>query len=125
MLLHLIQAQKPQNIINISFIKCRFRNLSLFYPIFFMVALSKLRCGKVEKAEKLEGQYCENNIQNSEEHIIPTRIMRSIIKSQTTGVFPKVCLFCNQARKRVKGKEQVLSSAESKNFEQNIRNYIE
>ena len=89
------------------------------------VALSKLRCGKVEKAEKLEGQYCENNIQNSEEHIIPTRIIRSIIKSQTTGVFPKVCLFCNQAKKRSKGKEQVLSSAESKNFEQNIRNYIE
>ena len=55
--------------------------------------------------------------------------MRSTIKSpkpsQSTWVFPKVCLFCNQARRRIKGKEQELSSAESKNFEQNIRKYIE
>ena len=55
--------------------------------------------------------------------------MRSVIKSpkpsQSTVVYPKVCLFGNQARKRIKGKEQELSSAESKNFEQNIRKYIE
>ena len=55
--------------------------------------------------------------------------MRSVIKSaepsQSTGVFPKVCLFCNQARKRIKGKEQELPSGESKNFDQNIRKYIE
>ena len=55
--------------------------------------------------------------------------MRSVIKSpepsQSTGVFPKVCLFCNQARKRIKGKEQELPSGESKNFDQSIRKYIE
>ena len=55
--------------------------------------------------------------------------MRSVIKSpkpsQSTVVYPKVRLFGNQARKRIKGKEQELSSAESKNFEQNIRKYIE
>ena len=82
----------------------------------------------MEEAEKLEGQSCESNVQNSEQ-IVPTRIMRSTIKSpnlsQSTGVFPKVCLFCNEARKRTKVKEQELSSAESKNFEQNIRKHIE
>ena len=89
------------------------------------VAHLKVQCGKMEK---LEGQSCINIIQNSEDHIAPTRIMRSTIKSpnpsQSTGVFPKICLFCNQARKRIKWKEQELSKAESKKFEQNIRNYI-
>ena len=33
-------------------------------------------------------------------------------------------IFCNEARKSIKGKEQGLSSAESNNFEQNIRKYI-
>ena len=91
------------------------------------MALSKVQRGKMEEAEKLEGQSCGSNVQNSDEHIVPTQIMRSIIKSpkrsQSAGVFPKVCLFCNQARKRIKGKEQELSSAESNNFEQNIRKY--
>ena len=89
------------------------------------MALSKVQRGKIEEAVKLEGQSCGSNVQNSDEHIIPTQIMRSIIKSpkpsQSTGVFPKVCLFCNQARKRIKQKKQELSSAESKKFEQNIR----
>ena len=81
------------------------------------------------KSRKLEGQTCENNVQNSEEHTILTRIMRSTIQSpktsQSTAVFPKVCLFFNEARKRIKDKEQELSSAESKNFEQNTRKYFE
>ena len=47
-------------------------------------------------------------------------MLRSTIK-----VFTKVCLFCNQARKRIKDKEQGLSNFESKNFNQNIRKYIE
>ena len=93
------------------------------------MAFSKVQRGKMEEAEKLEGQSCGSNLQNSDEHIVPTQIMKSVIKypkpSQSTGVFPKVCLFCNQARKRIKGKKQELSSAESKNSEQNIRKYIE
>ena len=56
-------------------------------------------------------------------------MLRSTIEfpkpSQTTEVFTKVCLFCNQARKRIKDKEQGLSNFESKNFNQNIRKYIE
>ena len=79
-------------------------------------ALSKLQCGKMEEVEKLAGQSCGSNVQNSDEHIFSTLIMRSVIKSlkpaQSTGIFPKVCLFCNEARKRIKGKEQELSSAE-------------
>ena len=55
--------------------------------------------------------------------------MRSVIKSpkqsQSTRVFPTVCLFCNQARKHIKGKKQELYIAESNNFEQNTRKYIE
>ena len=93
------------------------------------MSLSEVQRGKMEEAEKLEGQSCGSNVQDSDQHIVPTRIMRSVIKSpepsQSTGVFPKVCLFCNQARKRIKGKDQELSSGESKNFDQNIRKYIE
>ena len=93
------------------------------------MSLSEVQRGKMEEAEKLEGQSCGSNVQDSDEHIVPTRIMRSVTKSpepsQSTGVFPKVCLFCNQARKRIKGKDQELSSGESKNFDQNIRKYIE
>ena len=93
------------------------------------VVPSKVQRGKTEKAKKLEEQSCENNVQNSEEDIVPTRIMKSTIRSskpaQSTVVFSKVCLVCNQASKRIKGKEQEMSSAESKNLQQNIRKYIE
>ena len=69
------------------------------------VALSKVQRGKMEEAEKLEGQSCGSNVQNSDEHIVPKWIVRSTIKSpkpsQSTGVFPKVYLLCNQSRKRV------------------------
>ena len=64
-----------------------------------LVTLSKSQRGKMEETEKLEGQSCESNVQNWDEHIVPTRIMRLTIKppipSQTTGAFPKVYLFCN------------------------------
>ena len=75
----------------------------------------------MEKAERLEGQPCEINVQNSEEHIVSTQFWSSTIKSpkpsQSTGIFLKVSLFFNQARKYIKEKEQELPSAESKNFE--------
>ena len=48
------------------------------------VSLSKVQREKMEEAEKLEGQSCESNVQNSEEHTVPTRIMKSTIK------FPKL-----------------------------------
>lgn len=92
------------------------------------VVPSKVQRGKIEKAKKLKEQSCENNVQNSEEDIVPTRIMKSTIKSskpaQSTVVFSKVFLVCNQASKRIKGKEQEMPSAESKNLQQNIRKYI-
>ena len=63
------------------------------------MTLSKSQRGKMEETEKLEGQFCESNVQNKDEHIVPTRIMRLTIKppiaSQTTGAFSKVYLFCN------------------------------
>ena len=34
------------------------------------MALSKVQCGKMEEAEKLEGQSCRSNVQNSDEHIV-------------------------------------------------------
>ena len=40
-----------------------------------------------------------------------------------SGVFRAVCLFCQQARKRVKGTEQKLVNVETKDFEENIRKY--
>ena len=73
------------------------------------IALLKVQRGKMEEAKKLEGQSCKNNIQNSE-RIVPTRVMRPTVKfpkqSQSTGVFPKICLFCNLAKTRIKGKDK-------------------
>ena len=43
--------------------------------------------------------------------------------SSTTGIFPKVCLFCNKERKKIKGKEQKLTDVETAIFEANIRKY--
>ena len=81
------------------------------------MALSKVQCGKIKKEGRLEAQSCEINIQNLEEHINPARFWRSTIKSsklsQSTGAFLKVSLFCNEAKKCIKEKEQELSSDES------------
>ena len=38
-------------------------------------------------------------------------------------MFPKVCLFCNKERKKIKGKEQKLTDVETAIFEANIRKY--
>ena len=37
------------------------------------------------------------------------------------GVLPKVCIFCNKARKKVRGKEQPLSSCEYDSVQRNIK----
>ena len=43
--------------------------------------------------------------------------------SSRTGIFPKVCLFCNKERNQIKGKEQKLTNIETAIFEENIRKY--
>ena len=45
------------------------------------VGVSKLQSGTMEKSEKLEGKSCENNVQNSEEHIVLTQTLRSVVRS--------------------------------------------
>ena len=45
----------------------------------------------------------ENNNHICNQHDQPTRITRSNLTSRT-GVFPKVCLFCNKERKKSKRK---------------------
>ena len=72
------------------------------------MALSKVQREKMEEAENLEGQSCENNRRNSGQHIVLTKIMRSTIKSlkpsQSTGVFPKVSFFVIKLENVLKGK---------------------
>ena len=36
------------------------------------VGIAKVQRGTIEKSEKLEGKSCENNVRNSEEHIVST-----------------------------------------------------
>jgi len=53
---------------------------------------------------------------------------RKFLRSQSTqlevsssGVLPKVCIFCNKARKKVRGKEQPLTSCEYDSAEKNTK----
>ena len=45
------------------------------------VGIAKVQRGTIEKSEKLEGKSCENNVRNSEEHIVSTQILRSTVRS--------------------------------------------
>ena len=69
----------------------------------------------------------EDNNDMCNQHDQPTRITRSNLTSPATtsrtGIFPKVCLFCNKEHKKVKGKGQKLSNVETVIFEENIRKY--
>ena len=72
--------------------------------------LSKVQRGKMEEAEKIEGQSCENNRRNSGEHIVLTQMLRSTIKSpkpsESTGIFPKACFFLMKLENVLKGKSR-------------------
>ena len=68
------------------------------------------------------------NIQAEEiEEISTDRTTRSQIlspkPSKTSGVFASACLFCGKERKKIQGKEQKLTKAETKTFEANIKKY--
>ena len=39
------------------------------------------------------------------------------------GIFPKICLFCSSARKKVKGKEQKLINVETSKFQEKVTQY--
>ena len=69
----------------------------------------------------------ENNNDICNRHDQATRITPSNLTfpaiSSRTGIFPKVCLFCNKERKKIKEKEQILTNVETVIFEENIRKY--
>ena len=69
----------------------------------------------------------ENNNEICNQHDHSTRITRSNLTSPATssrtGIFPKLCLFCNKELKKIKGKEQKLTIVETAIFEENIRKY--
>jgi len=44
---------------------------------------------------------------------------------ESSGVLPKVCIFCNKARKKVRGKEQPLTSCEYDAVEKNIKEAVQ
>ena len=60
---------------------------------------------------------------------VTPRITRKDVKSNpsvsNTGIFPLACLFCNQKRKKVQGTEQRLIKVETKDFEQQVRHYVD
>ena len=39
------------------------------------------------------------------------------------GIFPKICLFCSSARKKVKGKEQKLINVETSKLQEKVTQY--
>ena len=67
----------------------------------------KSRYGKFTALSKTQ---IENNNYICNQHDQPTGITRSNLTSPAissrTGIFPKVCLFCNKERKKIKGKCQ-------------------
>ena len=69
----------------------------------------------------------ENNNEICNQHDHSTRITRSNLTSPATssrtGIFPKLCLFCNKELKKIKGKEQKLTDVETTIFEANIKKY--
>ena len=69
----------------------------------------------------------ENNEDGRTEDVSTDRITRSQIvspkASKTSGVFASACLFCGKERKKIQGKEQKLTKAETKCFETNIKKY--
>lgn len=92
-------------------------------------ALSKAQRLKKEAAEKLlSTEVAPNQTVSSSSEMNSTRRTRSEITSPRpslrTGIVPNVCLFCDQTRKKVKGMEQKLVSALTKDFEKNIRGFI-
>ena len=55
-------------------------------------------------------------------------IKRSYKKSpklSKAGIFPNVCLFCNNGRKRIKNVEKKLVNIKTQAFEKSIKNYVQ
>ena len=55
-------------------------------------------------------------------------IKRSYKKSpklSKPGIFPNVCLFCNNGRKRIKNVAQKLVNIKTQAFEKSIKNYVQ
>ena len=81
-----------------------------------------MRCYR--KSNALSKTKRENNNDICNQHDQPTWITRSNLTSPSTssrpGTFPKVCLFCNKERQKIKGNEQKLSRVETAIFEKKI-----
>ena len=73
-----------------------------------------------QQPEKI-GERWGNDSQNK------TVLTRSGITSpkshSNSGIFPKICLFCSSARKKVKGKEQKLINVETSEFQERVTQY--
>ena len=74
----------------------------------------------LSKTQREKNNICNQHDQRS--RIAPSNITSSATSSRT-GMFPKVCLFCNKERKKIKGKEQKLTDVETTIFEANIKKY--
>ena len=93
------------------------------------IASSKLQKEKMKIMETdgtNQNAVCTHDAKNSKPLTMTTR---SEIKppktTPRTGIFPSVCLFCNQTRKKVKGVEQKLVRVETNDFESNVRKFID
>ena len=130
----ILEARKGQNLKYSSFILPEKVDNTHGYHLSYyrrFVALSKAQRMKMESMVTQDSlQDCSTSTETSEKQDEPesTRTTRSEITSpkpsSRTGIFPNACLFCDQARKKVKGVEQKLISAQTKAFEESIRKYI-
>ena len=67
------------------------------------------------------GEPWESDSQNK---TVLTRSGTTMPKSHSNaGIFPKICLFCSSARKKVKGKEQKLINIKNSEFQEKVMHY--
>ena len=91
-------------------------------------ALSKSQLDKMQRAIEIDIPNNNPNKKLADQSGFSLMTKRSEIKSpkpSRIGIFPSLCLFCNQSRKKVKGIEQKLVNVETNDFEKQVRKYTE
>ena len=74
-----------------------------------------------QQQQETMGEPWESGSQNK---TVLTRSGITMPKSHSNaGIFPKICLFCSSARKKVKGKEQKLINIENSEFQEKVTQY--
>ena len=87
---------------------------------YHLVSYSRFIALSQQQQEKI-GEPWESGSQNK---TVLTRAGITLPKSHSNaGIFPKICLFCCSARKKVKEKEQKLINVETSEFQEKVMQY--